>query len=571
MKLLKLSCNNPKSKTVNFEPGLNIIAGLQLTKEEKKSINGIGKSLSLKILHHILGATFSNSSEDKKLKKYLSNYGTFTLELMQSSVSYEIVKNFSEPSFYINSKKFLQKNYPSTLKTIFLNSTYSISFKQFFNCFSRRYGNAYYQDALTQQGRPKEDYYQRYTNINLLGLETSYVEKRFSISTDLNILDNAKKSLEGFKQEIDSSNLKDILDELTNLYDAKENLVIAENYYSLVERADSLSSELEEIRNEIFTKENLIKRKNNDILTTTNKDIDVEEVEDLYEEAQFFFDEKIKKRLSGAQDFHIKLVVNRKNRLKSDIHTLKEELNTLSNLITPKSKERDSILKDLKGKGALDEIETINSRISSLEEERNSLQRYEHMFVDFTKKKTALDLKNSVLNLESLDYLVEKKTHIENIEDQFRTLVKSFYDNHGGSLKVTSSNKAKYLFNIEIGIPREGSQAVNEVKIFCYDVLLYLLNKEQINFLSHDSCIFSGMDVRQKSIIFKNVLNLIDDFDLQYFVNIGENTLNDILDYNHNVENPILTDIEKSRIKDGVILELYDKSPSSWLMGETFG
>ena len=35
MRLLKLASNNPKFRTINFEKGLNIVVGTQLTKEQK--------------------------------------------------------------------------------------------------------------------------------------------------------------------------------------------------------------------------------------------------------------------------------------------------------------------------------------------------------------------------------------------------------------------------------------------------------------------------------------------------------------------------------------------------------
>lgn len=87
-------------------------------------------------------------------------------------------------------------------------------------------------------------------------------------------------------------------------------------------------------------------------------------------------------------------------------------------------------------------------------------------------------------------------------------------------------------YDIEIHIPREGSQGVNEVKIFCFDVFLFLKNQKLLSFLAHDGCIFSEMDRRQKSMIFKIVLELIE--------------------------------------KNSIRLELYDKNPENWLLGENF-
>jgi len=38
MKLLQLTSDNLKFKTLNFQPTLNIVAGLQLSEEEKKQL-----------------------------------------------------------------------------------------------------------------------------------------------------------------------------------------------------------------------------------------------------------------------------------------------------------------------------------------------------------------------------------------------------------------------------------------------------------------------------------------------------------------------------------------------------
>ena len=84
MKLLQLTSNNPKFRTLNFKPSLNMIVGSQLTAEQKKSINGIGKSMSLTLIHYILGSSFK-SDADKKLKEYLAGYGEFQLSLLHKS------------------------------------------------------------------------------------------------------------------------------------------------------------------------------------------------------------------------------------------------------------------------------------------------------------------------------------------------------------------------------------------------------------------------------------------------------------------------------------------------------
>ena len=82
--------------------------------------------------------------------------------------------------------------------------------------------------------------------------------------------------------------------------------------------------------------------------------------------------------------------------------------------------------------------------------------------------------------------------------------------------------------------------------------------------MAHDGYIFSEMDPRQKATIFKVILELIQNYDLQYFINIGESSLEEVL------EQKILKDSEKEQISKSIILELYDKDPKNWLFGQEF-
>ena len=138
MKLLQLTSDNPKFKTLNFKDGLNIVVGTQLTDEQKKTINGLGKSLSLSLIHYMFGSKFKTSSE-KKLEQYLSEYGIFELSFIHNNQEYTIKKDFSKSEFYINDEKIAKISYTSKLTEIFLGKDSEISFKQVFNCFSRRF------------------------------------------------------------------------------------------------------------------------------------------------------------------------------------------------------------------------------------------------------------------------------------------------------------------------------------------------------------------------------------------------------------------------------------------------
>ena len=565
MKLLQLTSNNRNFRTLNFNPNLNIVAGLQLSKKDKDTINGIGKSLTLTLVHLIFGSKLDpKKPKEQKLKKFLQTYGTFYLTFTHNGKQYEIKKDFAKTDYYINDEKTTQRGYPSKLSEIFLGKNHDLKFKQIFNCFARRFGGDYYSDPLRQQGQPLNDYYQRFVNLKLLNIEMDLVKEKFLAEDKIAKLDKAKIIIEEYQEALDKTNLKDLKDEYRSLVEDKSNFIIAKNYDHLKINSDNLTKELNQLRDKIQSIKNLLQKKEQNLLVSENIDIDAHEIEKLYNEASFFFQDKIIKRIEDAQVFHNTLIFNRKNRIEIEIKELTLQLDDLKIILEESSNKRDSSLEMLNNSGALEEYNTIEEKIKFLNKEINKLTKYEETLTDFKRDKSKLNVESAKIKEKSILYLAKEKESPGEIEDRFREIVKQFYNNHGGSLELKETKKAKYLYDIAVEIPRGSSQAIEEVEIFCYDVLLYKLNKDVINFMAHDGYIFSEMDPRQKTMIFKIILELIKDNDLQYFINIGENSLKEIL------EQEILTDEEKEQINNNIILELYDKEPRKWLFGQSF-
>jgi uncharacterized protein YydD (DUF2326 family) len=565
MKLLQLKSDNPKFKTLNFEPTLNIVAGLQLTEEEKNTINSIGKSLSLTLVKLMFGGTLdSKNPKEKKLKKFLSTYGIFYLYFTHNKKEYEIKKDFSKPKFYINNEEITQKDYSKELNKIFFEKDSDLSFRQVFNSFARRYGEDYYSSPIRQQGMPLVDYNQRVSNLKLLNINIDLVKENFQVRDRMSKLKKAEEFIEEYQEALDKVNLKDLEDEYKLLLQDKKNFVIAQNYDAIKIEADELTEKLNELRNSIQKIRNSLQKKEKNLLASENIDIDRSEIESLYKEAEFFFDKKIMKRLEDAQNFHNKLIFNRKNRIELEIKELHLEQEELENKIDTFSKKRDAQLILLDASGALEEYHSIEEKIKILHQEIEQLTKYEKLLSEFKRDKSNLDVDSSIIKQKSILYLEKEKDYIERLEDDFRIIVKQFYSNHGGSLKIKETNTAKYLYDIFIEVDGDGGQSVGNVAIFCYDILLYQLNKNILNFMAHDGCIFSEMDGRQKAMLFKIIIELIKKNDLQYFINIGEDSLEMVLKQN------ILTDEEKEFIKKHIILELYDTKPEHRLFGEAF-
>ena len=565
MKLLQLRSDNAQFQTLSFNSNLNIVAGLQLSTKDKDTINGIGKSSTLTLLHLMFGSILDpKKPKEQKLKEFLQTYGAFYLAFEHNHTHYEIRKDFSQTDYYINDEKITQKNYPVRLSEIFLGKNHDLKFRQVFNCFARRFGGDYYSSPLRQQGQPLSDYHQRFVNLKLLKIEIDLVEENCSIAEKLAKLDKAKSIIEEYQNELHQTNLKDLQDECKSLMEDKSNFIIAKNYDHLKIESDNFTKELNQLRDKIYNIKNLLQKKEQNLRASENIDIDIYEIEKLYNEASFFFQDTIIKRIEDVQAFHNTLVSNRKNRIDIEMRELTLELDDLKMLQEDIAGKRDASLQALSNSGALEEYHTIEARITFLNEEIHKLTKHEELLNDFKQEKSKLNSKSASIHEKSILYLTKEKESLGIVEDKFRAIVKQFYDHHGGSLKFKETKKAKYLYDIAVEIPRSASQGIGEVEIFCYDVLLYKLNKDILNFMAHDGCLFSEMDSRQKAMIFKIILELIQSDDLQYFINIGKNSLENIL------EQEILTGVEKETIRNSLILKLYDYKPTAWLFGKEF-
>lgn len=568
MKLLSLRSANPNFKTLEFKDGLNVLAGVQLSEEKKDTYNGVGKSFSLSLLHLMFGGKVS--SHPKRVRDFLAGYGTFFLDFEHHGKQFSVEKNFSKPSYILNGRVVTAKDYPDELRKIFLSRCdESISFKQIFNVFCRRYGGNYYSDILTQQGQPRPDFRQMYINLYLLGMDMSLVRRKASIKEQLKKLRETRKVIQDYEKALEDNNVKDVKEELDRLVADKNRFVIAKNYDAIEREANDRTRELNDIRDKIHDLNERIARKLSNIESTRSVDIDVERVKQIYDEANFFFEGKVVRRLREASEFHKNLVRNRIERLNQEIGELRSETAYLDSELSRKEVVRDQLIQDLDSKGALSEYNSIVDRIRTLEDQINDLNKYKNVIDGFRAEESDLAVKNAAIQADSVRYLNEIKDKRESLENRFRQLVKSFYRNNGGSFDIQATQDAKYLFDVIAHIPRDGSQGVGEVKIFCYDLMLFQLNPELLGFIAHDGCIFSEMDPRQKSMIFKVVLEHVHSYDLQYFVNIGQASLDEVLDKEGNIG--LLSDEEKREVDNSIIMTLYDNNPQNWLFGMRFG
>ena len=86
----------------------------------------------------------------------------------------------------------------------------------------------------------------------MLGINTPLIKERYEIKDYLNKTVNASKAIKEYQPTSDNTNLKDLIDKLSDLQYKKDNFIIAESYDQLKKEADNLTAELNELRNQVF-------------------------------------------------------------------------------------------------------------------------------------------------------------------------------------------------------------------------------------------------------------------------------------------------------------------------------
>lgn len=239
-----------------------------------------------------------------------------------------------------------------------------------------------------------------------MGIDTKLVTKKEEIKKNLDKLEKAKKVISDYEALLEDSNIKDLKDELNNLIKERDDFVIAENYDKYKQKADNLTNMINDLRNKIHTELNKLVLKNDSLEQSKLIDVDIDEIKNIYEEASFFFPDKVLVRLKQANDFHLKLMNSRKDRLESEILNLNNKISDLRSALEVQEKLRDAILKDLNSTGALEEYNSINDRIRSLEKEVRDLSKYKTLLDEFTADRTRLNLDKAKLHTEAFQYLV---------------------------------------------------------------------------------------------------------------------------------------------------------------------
>ncbi|MCB0517543.1 MAG: DUF2326 domain-containing protein [Lewinellaceae bacterium] len=571
MRLIKLSANQETFNPIRFNrTGLSLILATQKVEDAQKTYNSTGKSLSIVLTHFCLG-----SNPIKPLEKKLPGW-EFSLTFEINGSEYVSRRSTSKQNqILLNDTKYRLKDFHTFLFDLLFDPIDNLEFVSFRSLISRfiRYGRGSYKSATTFIDKEKA-YAELINNTYLLGLDPNIVFDKYKLKKDL---DDATSFIHQFEKKpefqrlvSDSGGGKSIDINIRNLKDSAERLnkslssfVVAEDYHIIKQEADEFARLIAEQQNEITRLQNAV----NNIETSLSlrKEVAVEKVLRLYEEAKVELPEMLKKNVQEVEQFHKALLTDRTNRLTKEKQQFEKQIEQLKSEIGKLGEQQSKRLQLLKGKGALDQYLALSQKLSETEER---LQRYE-LFREITtqqkNKINEIQISLKAGNITANNYLTEQAEAVkdENIS-LFQSIVQQCYDDKSAGIEIENNEGINQIrFNINPYIDTDGGGGVNKVKIFCFDwTLLLAQHRHKVKFLWHDSLIFEGVDPRQRGTLLKYALEESEKRGFQYIIALNQDEFEAARKDLETLESGLFDKIYNRRV-----LELTDESDEKKLLG----
>ncbi|WP_460383374.1 DUF2326 domain-containing protein [Pseudomonas amygdali] len=570
MRLIELYANRSSFKRVKFnEAGASLVVGsrrdpLHLD-DDTKSYNGVGKSLLVEIIHFCLGGSTS-----KAFKEHLPGW-EFTLITLLGERQVQIVRSTSKQGeVYIDGKALKLKSYTDFLARNTFQFSDSISssqltFRALVSRFIRRAKSDYNDPRITTSDR--EPYTVLLRNLFLLGVDVSLIEKKFQLRSRQTQLELFEKNFkadpfikEYYTGNKDASLQSGFLEEqVARLSSDLEKFTVADDFYDIEKWANQLAAELRELKNRRVIAENAIKN----IIRSleTRNDIPLETIKSVYGELLSAFKPEALKSLAEVEAFHKSIIKNRVARLSQERSRIELELSSIDSDIKVKSLGLDQKLSYLSDKRALDQYAAVSAQLSDVKAKLHKLMDYQQLLHQSREEAAQVKISLAEQNIKTNTYLDDTDVERREKLSVFSKLAKRFYpEAPAGIVLNNNSGDNKIRYDFDVRIEADGSDGINAVKLFCYDLTVAILRaNHNVRFIWHDSRLFSDIDPRQRAVLFQVAMQLSKQYGFQYIATVNEDQIDTIL--------PELSEQQKQELSESIVLKLSDDGPEGKLLG----
>lgn len=566
MKLTKLSCDQPSFKTIVFNPeGLTLIIGDKLNaNSDDGSSNGVGKTLSLGLIHHCLGA-----KPNPKLSAAVPDW-IFRLDFTISGKPHVIRRSGDGKHIWLDEepirigklREWLNENGPFDLSA----GIERLTFRSLITRFGRLRPSDCEEPTRTANETP---YDALIRSCFLLGVETSLIVSKHNSKLDLDSIEKSKSNWrndkvlhEIFRAGTNPKVRAEWLEgEIERIDTDLKAFQVAEDYRQIELTAGVLTTKLREIEisQEVIQfqldsiKESLI----------LQPDITRNDLLSLYSGLDKIFKEEALQHFSEVEDFHARLITNREQRLRQERIVLEEKLDDLNKDWERVSIERDSLLQSLNGKRALDEYAILARKHAALEEELERLNEY--LTYSDKLQSRIQKIREQRVKEDGIAAEYARTEPLERHAATFQKLVNMLYPTMPAGMVLeinTGENQVRY--HLVVSIEGDGSDGINAARIISFDWILAMQgSNHSMGFLWHDNRLFAHIDPLQRARWFEFSRSALEGTGKQYIASLNTENFDAML--------PHMSETTKTELPKKVAVTLRGNEVTNKLLGIQFG
>jgi len=581
-----VSANQSDFKAVEFTGGLNVIlADRTKSSSEKDTRNGLGKSTLLEIIHFCLGSSARKGSGliIEELRKW-----SFTVEITIRDARVEVTrwvgnpKNIAIEVIEGNTAKW--PNQPSfdgetgeyvfkieqwrellgwalfRLPRLADQHTYKPSFRSLISYFIRRGPDAY--TSPFRHVRQQITWDIQLNTAYLLGMNWENASSWQSLRDREEGFKGMKKAIKtgamegafGTVGELETRRIQ-LEQQTLATKTALDTFRVHPEYESIQRDANKLTKEIQSLNNLNFSDRRRLSQYEES--TADEKPPDTRSLIRLYEESGLVFPKAVKRTMEEAGNFHKKIIANRRDFLASEISRINKAISDRELRTKELTDERAKLMQILKTHGALQEMTRLQERHLAL---KGSLERIQARLRELknleTKKRNIRAAKDELVKTAERDHEERREIWSKAVR-LFNEYSQALYESSGHLIIEVAESGYKYKVDIE----RSGSEGIEKMKIFCFDLAVLQLqmeNRRGIDFLIHDTLIYDSVDTRQRARAFEQAHKITTALGGQYICTINSDMV------------PSSDFSDDFKFKDYVRLTLSDEEPTGSLLGLWF-
>lgn len=558
----------PTFKNLQFRQGLNILlADKSPGATDKQTRNGAGKSSLIELINFLLGAN-PDSIFTKALRQY-----SFSMELDLGKARRQVSRSGKAPETItiqgtntedwpikadmqslfgeLYSPVPLSNNeWKIVLGKIMLDlpeksqfAKFTPTFRSLFSYFVRRKSAGGFFSPIKQNNQ-QQIWDQQVSISYLLGLD-------WTIPQQWQYVREREKSLRELKKAAQEGTLDGFIG---NTAELRTSLMLAENrffelrehianyqilpeYHNLEQEANQLTQELGTLADE-NTMDRLLLSELQEALSQ-EAEPDRTDLERLYEEAGVVLPNTALRRFEEVRLFHESIIANRRSYLANEVTAASERIRMRDQRMAIINTRLARIMATLRSHGALDQFTKLQSELATQEAKTELLRQRFAAAERLESERNELEFERNQLEVRLRQDYHEQAEVLRNAILTFGKFSSALYENPGNLTISASPNGPQ--FDVTIGGEKSGG--INNMQIFCFDMMLMQLCAERQTgpgFLVHDSHLFDGVDERQVAKALQIGEEAARNLNFQYIVTMNSDAIPQELPGDFNLNEYIL-------------------------------